>query len=95
MNKEQEAYLNAAPDGSNCVTIVTSAPATSPSGNPTAIITQFLEDEDGEWCTAGRPAYMPVSQIPELISMLKQVLGAFETRASRPGHTSRKKQRRR
>ena len=75
MNREE--HLNAAPEGTNCVTIVTH----EPPDHPVVYISQFLNigDDQGNWQPKGEPICMPIDQIPELISMLETVLGSAET----------------
>ena len=70
----QKEILEAAPDGSNCVITVSS----SSSGQPTVIISQFLEDEDGNWQAKGEPACLPIAQIPELIEMLERLMATVD-----------------
>ena len=55
--------VQAAPDGTNCVTVVSSVP----SKQPTAILSQFMEDRNGVWQATGEPIILPASQLPELI----------------------------
>jgi hypothetical protein len=74
MNRKN--ILEAAPDGSNCVTTVSN----SLSGQPAAIISQFLEDEKGKWQAKGAPVCLPIDQIPELIEMLEGVMATVATK---------------
>jgi hypothetical protein len=68
-----EQHIAAAPDGANCVTTVTN----STSGQPAAVISQFMEDKDGAWHPNGALIIVPAEQIPELINMLRNV---YETK---------------
>jgi hypothetical protein len=72
----REEHLNAAPDGTNCVTIVTH----EPPDHPVVYISQFLQNEDDQvsWRPMGEPISMPIDQIPDLISMLETVLASAE-----------------
>lgn len=64
-----EDYIAAAPEGTVSITIV----ANSTSGPPAAVITQFLEDDDGQWGQTIDPLIVPAENIPELIDQLRNV----------------------
>jgi hypothetical protein len=72
-----DELVQAAPDGINCVTVVTSAP----SNLPTVILSQFMEDENGNWRVTGEPIILPASQLPELINQLEGVISGAKAEA--------------
>jgi hypothetical protein len=73
-----------APDGTNCVTVVSSVP----SVQPTAILSQFIEDGNGNWRATGEPIILPTSQLPELIEQLEGVIAGMGAVATNDVGTS-------
>ena len=87
-----EDYIAAAPDGTNCVTVV----ANSTSGQPAAVISQFMENDEGAWHPNGSPMIVPAEQIPELIDLLRNVYATKDiiwvegpNGPARKGHSSK------
>ena len=76
--------IKAAPDGTNCVTVVSSVP----SDQPTAILSQFIEDGNGNWRIAGEPTILPASQLPELIKQLEGVIAGMSAVATTGGNVT-------
>jgi hypothetical protein len=63
-------HIAAAPDGSNCVTIV----ATPPSQHPMVVISQYVVDDGDQWHPTGSPLQIHIAEVPDLINMLDMIL---------------------